>query len=195
MHPASHKSFLALPLEIRNEIYHLLLATPLPRPTRIHASILCTNRTIHAEASGILYGVPTYLAHPSLLTSMPSLPPGKAPVLAPRILPQIQHFSLRVRLDTDPLFTPVSLQRAFTGVRSLEIEVSQATYDGSGYEVLALFGEVRGVGKARVWGSVDEQYATWLARTMEAPIGNQAEPFEKRDVLDTKGRAVELGAR
>lgn len=93
-------NFLDLPLEIREQIYALLLVysppspTPSPppsstfagthmRPTltltpihpmfsHLHPAILAVNKQIHFEAFPILYTHNTFLAHPTLLASFPS---------------------------------------------------------------------------------------------------------------------------
>ncbi|KAJ5050496.1 uncharacterized protein L3040_002375 [Drepanopeziza brunnea f. sp. 'multigermtubi'] len=66
----------------------------------------------------------------------------------------IRRFHIRVRLDCDPNFSAKKATESFTGMEELTIEVFQAQFGGSDYEVLTLFEDIRGVKRARVYGSV-----------------------------------------
>lgn len=61
--------------------------------------------------------------------------------------------------------------RAFSGVEELEVEVFQASYGNSDFRVLELFAGIRGVRKARVFGSVGREFAGWLEGCMESAVG------------------------
>lgn len=192
---------LSLPAELRNSIWEELLiqqndeSQKNGRNERFCANILHTCKQIHAETLPILYGENTFLAHPSLLTSLPSFllstRPSRAtlpPVTHPRLLSYIRKFYIHVRLDTDPRFSATQATEAFTGVDELELEVFQAMYGSCDFSVLKLFEGVRGVGKVVVWGSVgDGKYAEWLAGAMMSPPGTERGRFEERYVGGDKG--------
>lgn len=61
--------------------------------------------------------------------------------------------------------------RAFSGVDELEVEVFQASYGNSDFHVLELFAGIRGVRRARVFGSVAREFAGWLEGCMESAAG------------------------
>lgn len=69
--------------------------------------------------------------------------------------------------------------KAFSGVEELTIEVFQAQFGSCGREVLGLWEGVRGVKRARVYGSVTAfpGYARWLGGSMEMGVGEVVEPF------------------
>lgn len=202
---------LNLPAELRNHIYQYLLiqcleSSPLPahlfpnapeparRRTRFCANILQTCKAINAEGTPVLYGENMFLAHPSLLTALPSFlllkNPNRVklpPVLCPRVSKFIRRYFIHVRLDIDPRFSRQQVEESFTGVEELEVEVFQAMYGSCDFSNLQLFEDVREVGKAVVHGSVgDGRYADWLARTMEQPRESKATPFSEEYVGGNK---------
>ncbi|KAK8209730.1 hypothetical protein IWZ01DRAFT_506543 [Phyllosticta capitalensis] len=181
--------FLRLPGELRNQIYELLLtsdslpslqakarhchtvtaSSKLPRAD-IHPAILSTCRAIHEEATPILYARNTFAAHPSLLTKMPHLVRPSRPVLANSVISQIQHWRVAVRLDTDPSYTAADVAAAFSGAESLELDVWQAAFgDAVDYAALRLFEDVRGVGRVKINGAVEPNFARWLELVMMSP--------------------------
>ena len=66
-------------------------------------------------------------------------------------------------------------------MEELTIEVFQAQYGSSDHKVLRLFEGVRGVKKAKVYGSVTlfPDYAKWLEDVMMMPKGFQVESTEE----------------
>lgn len=68
---------------------------------------------------------------------------------------------------------------AFTGAEELEVEAMEASWRASGRRVLMLFRGVRGVGKVKVTGSVDDEFAKWLVDSMTSPLGTEIAPFEE----------------
>lgn len=206
---SQHQSrLLALPAELRNAIWELLLiqnthttrAFPAPylhtnsgsigRTRRFCANVLRTCKQINAEGTPILYGENYFSAHSSLLTALPSFllytVPDKVrlpPVVAPRAAQLIRKFFIHVRLDTDPRFSKHQVEESFNGVQELEIEVFQAMYGSSDFSVLRLFEGVRGVGKVVITGSLgDGKFADWLARCMQQPLGTVAAPYSEQYV-------------
>ncbi|EFY93252.1 hypothetical protein MAC_00490 [Metarhizium acridum CQMa 102] len=145
--------FLKLPLELRLQIYALLLLLP-PysrhsiRPVRIHAAVLRASRQIHAEAWPLLYTKNTFLAHPSLLTSFPRLRENYPPVKEQAAVSRIRRFRLLIRLDCDVLFTREEAARALSHMDEVVVDVSQAVFLGAGRENLRVLEGVRGVGRA-----------------------------------------------
>jgi hypothetical protein len=93
----------------------------------------------------------------------------------------ITRYHIRIRLDNDPNFISTKATEAFTGVEELTIEVFQAQYGGSDYRTLRLFEGIRGVKKARVYGSTTAfpEYVEWLQDSLMAPIGAEVEVFDK----------------
>nr|OQO22948.1 hypothetical protein B0A51_09528 [Rachicladosporium sp. CCFEE 5018] len=180
---------LLLPAELLNQILLYLLHHPVPPltaltppdpPSRFCANVLLTSHRLNTLGTPILYGCNIFSADVSLLASHPSFilsfgPPRRIlpSVRHPRLLPLIKRFHLLVRLDTDPRFTAEDARKAFTGVEELEIEVFQSMYDSCDYRVLGLFEGVRGVGRARVGGSVGRGYAEWLEGQMMRDIGDE----------------------
>ncbi|KAI0849983.1 hypothetical protein F5Y00DRAFT_47275 [Daldinia vernicosa] len=110
--------FLALPIEIRLEIFkHLLVLPPdAPPPSQktyyqcgqhrtpspLHPAILRANRQLHAEALPVLYRRNTFLAHNTLLTTLPRLRRAYSPVLSAHLAGLITRFYVCVRLDAEP---------------------------------------------------------------------------------------------
>ncbi|KAF4307881.1 hypothetical protein GTA08_BOTSDO04322 [Botryosphaeria dothidea] len=186
--------FLRLPGELRNEIYELLLTPPelttqqrraaavhssacssLLPSADIHPAILSTCKQIHDEATPILYARNPFSAHGTLLTKMPFMIKPSQPILHNTVISQIRNWRVSVRLDTDPFFTAADVATAFSGCDSLEIDCWQAQFEACDYSILRLFEEVRGVGKAKVTGSVEPGFAHWLELVMEAPIESDEE--------------------
>ncbi|KAF2161014.1 hypothetical protein M409DRAFT_59534 [Zasmidium cellare ATCC 36951] len=206
LQPQPHSHLLSLPTELRLQIWELLLlhhvhilktllqTSPTHRPI---ASLLRTSKQIYAETLPILYGENTFLAHPTLLTTLPAFLLSKTgshrpltlpPITAPRLLPLIRKFYIHVRLDTDPRFSKLQATESFTGVQELEVEVFQAMYGSCDFEVLRLFEGVRGVGRCVVWGSVgDGRYAAWLAKSMMKSVGEEVEGFKEEFVGGDRG--------
>lgn len=167
-------TLVTLPGEIRNQIYNYLLILPKPSTHRtlgdppLHASILRTCRKLHEEGLQILYGSNTYLAHVSLLTSLPKLRIYYASVQKSHLISMITKWHVRVRLDNDPSFTKEQATKAFSGMEEVTIEVMQSQYGGSDYRALKLFEDVRDVKCARIYGSTTffPQYVKWLEECM-----------------------------
>ena len=171
---------LRLPGEIRNQIYDLLLITPppgIPRPLgnnpQIHPQILSVCQQIHREAIDVLYGKNTFIAHYSLLSSLPQLRRWQHPVTSLALIAMIKRYHIYVRLDCDPRFTVETARDAFTGMEELTVEVFQSQFGSSDYTVLRLFEEIRGVKRAKVFGSVTAfpEYICWLENAMMSPKG------------------------
>ncbi|CAN8095683.1 unnamed protein product [Discula destructiva] len=194
-------SFLDLSLEIREQVYqHLLLHQPAdpdsssqhskeqPLVTRpghptLHPMILSVCKQTHAEALPILYAQNTFRAHPTLLTSFPSLHSPRAyPPISESSCPGvrlIRKWYLTARLDCGPFWTARTVAEAFTGADELMVEVWQSMYDGAGSEVLRLFEGVRGVKRAKIWGSIAgrEGYVRLLEGLMRGPADGHAVPL------------------
>ena len=85
----------------------------------------------------------------------------------------IRRYHIRVRLDCDPNFSAKKAQEAFTGAEELTVEVFQAQFGGSEYQVLKLFEGIRGVRRAKIYGSVSAfpDYVDWLESAMMEPEG------------------------
>jgi hypothetical protein len=169
-------TFLDLPGEIRNQIYGQLLILPdISAPRRLgdpplYPRILEVCRKVHDEGNQILYGSNVFLAHPNLLTGLPRLRLYYDTISSQSLISLIRRFHIRVRLDCDPNFSSLKAQRAFSGVDELTIEVFQAQYGSSDHKVLRLFEGIRGIQKARIYGSVGgfSDYAKWLQDAMMA---------------------------
>lgn len=173
---------LSLPLELRLQIYTLLLLLPpysrhSTHRALIHAAILGTSRQIHAEAWPLLYTKNTFLAHPSLLTSFPRLREDYPPVKEAPAVSRIRRFRLVIRLDCDVLFSREAAAGALSHMDEVVVDVSQAVFLGAGRENLRVLEDVRGVGRAVIRGSTTgfERYVDWLTGVMEAEKGYVAE--------------------
>tara|TARA_R110002060_G_scaffold16451_2_gene22878 strand:- start:3673 stop:4287 length:615 start_codon:yes stop_codon:yes gene_type:complete len=183
-------SFTDLPGEIRNKIYnHLLILPALSTPRLLgdpplYPQILSVCRQVHAEAKRIFYGCNTFLAHPNLLGEMPRLRLYYDTIHSRSLISLIQRFHIRVRLDCDPNFSAAKAAESFTGVEELSIEVFQAQFGSSDYEVLKLFEGIRGVRRVKVYGSVTAfpEYVEWLQDAMKTPEGVEVEVFVKEKV-------------
>ncbi|KAI2780237.1 hypothetical protein F4815DRAFT_152681 [Daldinia loculata] len=187
--------FLALPIEIRLEIFkHLLVLPPdAPPPSQktyyrygqhrtpplLHPAILRANRQLHAEALPLLYRRNTFLAHNTLLTTLPRLRRAYDPVLSAHLSGLITRFYVCVRLDAEPGYNRAQAAMQLSNKEEVIIDAWQAAWRGSGPDALRLFEDVRGVRRARVTGSVGgfEDYARWLEGAMMREPEVEIEPF------------------
>ncbi|KUJ10030.1 uncharacterized protein LY89DRAFT_268400 [Mollisia scopiformis] len=182
--------FLDLPGEIRNQIYnHLLIVPAISKPRLLgdppmYPQILSTCHKIHEEGKQILYGGNTFLAHPNLLSDRPRLRLYYDAISSSSLISLICKYHIRVRLDCDPNFSVHKAIAAFTGVEELTLEVFQAQFGSSDNKVLRLFEGIRGVKKARIYGSVTDfpEYVRWLQNSMMLPVGVEVEPFDKEKI-------------
>ncbi|KAL3423415.1 hypothetical protein PVAG01_05162 [Phlyctema vagabunda] len=177
-------TFLDLPSEIRIQIYRLLLTIPSPSTPRIlgsdqtiYTGLILLSRRIFEEASVVLYGENTFLAHPSLLAGLPRLRMYLDPIRSSQLIARIRRFHIRVRLDNDPNFSARAARQAFSHMEELTVEVFQAQYGSSDNKVLRLFEDIRGVKRARVYGSIlaFPKYAKWLEHAMMSCEGVRIE--------------------
>ena len=197
---------LALPAELRNHIWRLVLLhhMKLPKPnvfylnaveapskkSRFCANVLQTCKQINSEGTPILYGENMFSAHINLLATLPSFllapHPNRAslpPVTCTRVTKLIRRFYIFVRLDTDPRYSRRQVEESFNGVEELQIDVFQSMYGSCDFSVLRLYEGVRGVGKVTIDGSLgDRKYANWLTSCMELPLGTCATPFYEKHV-------------
>ncbi|KAI5238688.1 hypothetical protein E4T43_07289 [Aureobasidium subglaciale] len=216
--PAS--AFLALPAELRNIIYALILIAPshvvqsrriatrglcsdyvLP-PLKLSPAILRTCRQIHDEAASILYGANQFASHPSLLTALPYLMSPRQPITEGPGRWKIKRWYIYLRLDVDPRFTAKQLEHAFSDVEELEIEYFQPAYGYGDDSTLKMFEGIRGVGTAKVVGGsgCDAEYARSLERMLMSPkdalskSGNMDRDMPLGDATSAdKRRALVLG--
>ncbi|KAL6721629.1 hypothetical protein ACLMJK_000733 [Lecanora helva] len=195
--------FLLLPGEIRNQILRLLLTHKTPIITRsanqlaphkpnslcIWPNILLTSRRIYNEGFSFLYSENTFQAHPSYLTSILFAIDPTRTVTAPLCMAMIRRFHIRVRLDCDPFYDIEDVAKAFNGADSLEVEVFRSSWAIGGYHALEGFTDVQGVKKAKVHGSVGSRFAKWLEKTMQTPVGVEAEACEGDDEFGWVGNS------
>ncbi|KAI9667379.1 MAG: hypothetical protein M1821_000194 [Bathelium mastoideum] len=194
--PSHPFPLLDLPLEIRLLIYHHALThASIPHlrllSTRAHCSdyvlpspplvpaLLATCRAVAAEATPVLYGANVFAAHPQLLTALPYLVRSSQPIRDAGVAARIRRWWLHVRLDTDAPWDSGKVEDAFSGVEELQLEVFQAQFGSCGYEVLRRFVGVRGVRRAKVFGSVEEGFARWLEGVMMSESGAVVKGFEE----------------
>ncbi|OTA61214.1 hypothetical protein K449DRAFT_434973 [Hypoxylon sp. EC38] len=188
-------SLLTLPVEIRLEILkHLLVLPPdAPPPSEnayyhsppppalclLHPAILRCNQQLYYEGLPLLYQLNTFLAHNSLLTTLPRLRRAYDPVVSERLSRLITRFHLCVRLDAEPGYDRAKATAQLSGKEEVVLEAWQAMWRGSGPDVLRLFEGVRGVRRARIVGSIGgfEDYARWLEKAMMREVGAKVEPF------------------
>jgi hypothetical protein len=99
-----------------------------------------------------------------------------------------------VRLDCDPNFSLAKATNAFSGVEELIIEVFQAQFGSSDYKVLRLFEGVRGVKRARVYGSVTAfpKYVAWLEAAIVTPKESVVKAFDKGRVVIGQVRTYDI---
>ncbi|KAK3994689.1 hypothetical protein QBC44DRAFT_38622 [Cladorrhinum sp. PSN332] len=200
MPPPPKPTFLTIPLELRLEIYSLLLTLPpLPppspvyrsppspprspspsRPEHYHAAIILTCRQTHFEATPLLYSLNTFKADPKFLTAVPS------PLIDSKYIPLIRHWSIKIRLDHPtpslsssssqaclPNHTPATLSRVFSNAHSLTITLWQASFMGGvGISQLARFERVRNVRRVKIQGMMPGfgRYVRWLEGQMRKPV-------------------------
>lgn len=166
--------------EIRNQIYGLLLIAPppgTPRPLgddpQTYPQVLRVCRQIHREATDVLYGKNTFIAHYSLLSSLPNFRRWQYPITSLGLIAMIKRYHIYVRLDCDPRSTVEAARDAFTGMEELTVEVFKSQFGSSDYTVLRLFEEIREVKRARVFGSITAfpEYICWLENAMMSPKG------------------------
>jgi hypothetical protein len=183
-------AFLALPAELRNTIYALLLTAPthvkqsrriatrglcsdyiLP-PLDLCPALLRTCRQIHNEASSVLYGANQFASHPSLLTALPYLISPRQPITEGPGRWKIKRWYIFLRLDVDARFNAEQLEQAFSSAEELEIEYFQPAYGYGDNSTLKLFEGIRGVGLAKVIGGsgCDAEYARSLEKMLMTPI-------------------------
>jgi hypothetical protein len=173
--------FLDLPGEIRNHVYTQLLVIPrLPFSRllsrvehRISPRILRVCRAINQEATQILYGLNIFLVNNKFVSSQPRLRLYYNPVRNTNIVSLIRRYHIRVRLDTDALFSAEQLTETFSGLDELTIDIFQARFGSSDNKVLKLFEGIRGVKKARIIGNLTyvQEYANWLLYSIMTPVG------------------------
>lgn len=198
-------SLLALPAELRNCVWRLVLlhdlrapkremmylnAEPPKKKSRFCANILRTCKQINGEGTPILYGENLFTAHTNLLATLPSFllsaHPNRAclpPVTCSRVTPFIRRYYIFVRLDTDPRYSKTQVEESFNGVEELQIDVFQSMYGSCDFSVLKLYEGVRGIGKVIIDGSLgDRKYASWLERCMQLPYGTPVTPFSEEYV-------------
>ena len=80
-----------------------------------------------------------------------------------------------MRLDCDTFYNKEDVKRVFDGAHVLEVEVFRSSWGVGGYEALEGYRDVRGVGRARVHGSLPALTARWLEACMEGAGGEAVE--------------------
>jgi len=98
--------------------------------------------------------------------------------VAPHHVDMIRRFHIRVRLDCDPYYKREAVKEVFSGAEQLEVEVFRSSWGVGGYESLEGFVEIRGVGRARVHGSLGAKFARWLEGCMESKEGAEVGMLE-----------------
>ena len=197
--------FLTLPGEIRNQILRILLTHRTsnvfycfgmrmpPKPVKLYltSNIIQVCRKVYKEGRSILYGENQFHAHHMLLAGMVYALDAHRPI-APHYLPFVRHFHVQVRLDSDPYYLPSQAEAAFSGKDVLEVEVFRSSFAAGGYDALHCFSGIRGLKKARVYGSVDDDFARWLEDCMTSEksqcIPDVVTPRSgiiRRDIFDT----------
>ena len=176
--------FLNLPGEVRNQILRLLLIhrttivvhhfallhPPSPIALDIHPKILLANRAVYNEGRTILYRENVFQAHPMILLDTVFALCVHRPVLQ-NCVAHIRRFHIRVRLDSDPYYSPRQVREAFTDADELQVEVFRASFEAGNYLALDGFAGVRGVKEARVHGSIKPECAQWLEQRMMSSHG------------------------
>lgn len=195
--PKSTIGFMSLPLELRFQIYSLLLTIP-PRPKSsstshemaacsssapiyVYPAILLASRQINYEATPFLYSENMFVAHPTLLASFPRLRTWYPPMReANTLVPLIHRFHVQVPLDMELPYDRAAAAKSFTGVDELSIDIRQNTFLSVSCNNLTVFDAVRGVKKVYISGSTTgfEDYIAWLKDAMTSPVGAEIAPFE-----------------
>lgn len=188
------RGVLGLPAEIRNIIFRILLTHNTPIIARscnslkppwplislgLTPSICLVSRATHSEATSILYGENVFQAHPTFLDSCVFSIDPERPILSARCISKIRKWHIRVRLDCDPYYKSEDVAQTFTNAAELEVEVFRASWGMGSYDNLNGFTKIRGVGRARVHGSLEETYASWLEGVMSSAIGAQVESWNE----------------
>ncbi len=96
-----------------------------------------------------------------------------------------------MRLECDARFSAEDAERTFSGKEELTVECFQSQFRGSGNEVLRLFEGIRGVRKARVFGSIGDwpEYVRGLEKAMMSPVGTVVELKRDDEVMVDEGVA------
>ncbi|KAL7797525.1 hypothetical protein V8C37DRAFT_369769 [Trichoderma ceciliae] len=189
--------FMSLPLELRFQIYSLLLCIP-PRPKSsshrrlsskseapvyVYPAILLANRQINWEATPFLYSSNMFVAHPTLLATFPRFRSWYPPMReANALVPLIHRLHIQVRLDLDLQYDRKAVAESFSGLDELSIDVVQSMFLGVSWDNLAAFDEVRGVKHVYISGSTTgfEDYIAWLEYAVTSPIGAEVTPYEAK---------------
>jgi hypothetical protein len=119
-----------------------------------------------------------FQAHPSYLTDTVFAMDPTRKVISKLCVSMIRRFHIRVRRDCDPYYKSEDVRRVFSGAEELEVEVFRASWGCGGYDALEGFSHVRGVKKAKVHGSVGNEFAKWLEGVMESGVGTRTLEFE-----------------
>ncbi len=128
--------------------------------------IICTCKQLYEESLPILYGKNTFQAHPTLLKqTVFALDPTRR-VTAPYCIRLITRWHVRVRLDCDPFYSPADVEEAFSSCEVVEVEVFRSAWGTGSYSALYGFTKVRGVKRARVYGSIGRKFAEDLKERM-----------------------------
>ncbi len=181
-------SFLSLPGEIRNVILRLLLThktpiliyrfsalkPPIPVTLKLQPNVLQACRLIYSEGWTILYGENVFQAHHMLLRgAVFAVDPDQ--LISLKCTEMVRRFHIRVRADIDAFYLPSQVEAAFNGTEILEVEVFRSSFEAGGHGALYCFAGVRGVKKAKVHGSVDDNFARWLETCMMSSRGQSPE--------------------
>ncbi|KND90339.1 hypothetical protein TOPH_04910 [Tolypocladium ophioglossoides CBS 100239] len=150
-------SLLSLPVEIRLQIYDLLLTLP-PLLQALRPPGARPQRLVNAEATPLRYAN-IFLAHHSQLSSFPRLRPSYAPVREASALRRIRRFHVVLRLDCEVPCSRAAFAAAFSGLDELVVEVVQAVFLGAGCANM-------------------KAYVRWLEGVMMSAPGARVDEFE-----------------
>ena len=125
-----------------------------------------------------MYGKNIFQAHPQYLKSLVFAIDSTQQITASPCKALIRRWHVRVRLDCDPFFTPEYAKECFDGTEVLEVEVFRSSWGIGGYNSLEGFYGVRGVKKARVYGSIGNGFAKWLERSLMSQQDKDVPPWE-----------------
>ncbi|KAL7931122.1 hypothetical protein V8C35DRAFT_310409 [Trichoderma chlorosporum] len=190
--------FMSLPLELRFQIYALLLSIPphpkasshhhltssASAPCHVHPAILLASRQINWEATPFLYSSNMFVAHPTMLAAFPRLRNWYPPLReAKSLVPLIRRFHVQVRLDLPLPYDRDAVAASFSGLDELSIDLVQPTFLGVDGANLAVFEAVRGVKAVSIGGSTTGfgHYIAWLVDAMTSPPGAQVAPYEPEE--------------